>query len=144
MRVIYKSHSAELRGLQFFKVFLNLPALGMHVMVPIVIRSLRQPRSYASWYALNSQVLSSSLKNLKNSLVYPSGPGALLSLLLFMECSNSAILKGNFKLSLGDLVAWVSYAIKERMYCFLILQCFCWKKVPDRNLFASLKFVPGW
>ena len=88
-------------------------------MVPMVIKSLREPILYASWYVLNSQVLSSSLKNKKNSFVYPSGPGALLSLLLLIESSNSAILNSfsNFNVRTSAKQGRLSSRGAKELFC---------------------------
>ena len=53
----------------FFKSFLNLPDLGMYVILPFRCEYGKCPIDYNWWSTLKIQNLDSSRKNLKDSLV---------------------------------------------------------------------------
>ena len=94
------------KGLQFLRVLRSFPALGMHVIIPSKMVSGNLPSSKDSFNSLKIQCLSSCENTLKNSFEKPSGPGALLILLVFIQSSNStrSICSSNLCLVSGDIV----------------------------------------
>ena len=87
--------------MQVFKSLCSLPDLGMQGIAPSRKLLGRIPFSKDSLKTLRIQLLN-SMKVFKNSLVKPSGWGALLSLLFFKDSSTSRILKGLSRVSLLD------------------------------------------
>ena len=90
------------KGLQFLRVLRSFPAFGMHVIIPSKMVSGNLPNSKDSFNNLKIQCLSSC----ENSFEKPSGPGALLILLVFIQSSNStrSICSSNLCLVSSDIV----------------------------------------
>ena len=85
---------SKVKGRQFFKSFLSFPCFGMQVITPSKAIFDSCPEVMASLMYLKIQNCNSLMKYLKNSFEYPSGPGALFSLLLLMVFINSSRLYG--------------------------------------------------
>ena len=88
------------RGRQFLRLFLSLVPFGIQVMVPSIIEDENLLFNRHSWKYLKIHNKSSSKKILKNSLLNPSGPGALFNFPDFITASNSMTVYGSSRISL--------------------------------------------